>query len=857
MVKNKKRKVLLIGWDAADWKVINPLMDSGQMPTLQRLVENGVIGNIATLDPPLSPMLWTSIATGKRADKHGILGFVEPNTDLGGVRNITSTSRTTRAIWNILHHEGYNVNVVGWWPSHPAEPINGVMVSNFFQKANREPSKPWPVPSGAISPKEYLEKLRILRIHPFEITQQHLLPFIPDAAKIDQEKDKRLNGIAKILAENATIQAVTTWLMQNTDWDFMGVYFDGIDHFSHGFMSYHPPQIPGLPDEMFQMYKGVVSGAYIFHDMMLERLIQLAGEDPLVIIVSDHGFYSDHLRPRSLPKFVAAAAYEHSPYGIFCINGPGIKKDERIFGATLLDVTPTLLAAIGLPVGEDMDGKVLVNAFENPGKINYIESWDKIEGDFGEHAEHKKENVQDSAEALQQLIDLGYIENPGEDKIKAMKSVEIESKYNLSRVYFSKNDFRKAKVLLEELIQNNELDIRFNVDLATCYLNLLEFDKVRVIVERMSNLKEDDENKKYVNIALIEGKLLFAEGKPFLALAKLQELEKKNPFNVQLQNELGKVYLSVRNFDLAKNAFLHVLQLDTNNANAYHGLAVSLLRLGQYEVAAERALDAIGLLYHFPNAHFHLGEALYHMKIYSDAANAFETALLMIPVYYNARKWLIEIYSKYLNLPEKAKFHRDILEEQMKGKITIVSGLPRSGTSMMMQMLEAGGIDVYTDFHREADESNPKGYYESEKVKSLARDNSWMEEANGKAIKVIAQLLKHLPNKYEYKIIFMQRKMEEIITSQQKMLGRDTKSFPVPLLNAFNKELQKVEAWANENPNVTILNVNYSDAINNPGMIAQEVNKFLDYRLDIDEMIKTVDPRLYHNKSINQQDVDL
>lgn len=848
MEKNKKQKVLLIGWDAADWKIIHPLLDAGKMPALKKIVENGVIGNIATLDPPLSPMLWTSIATGKQADKHGILGFVEPDPEQGSIRNINSTSRTTRAIWNILHHEGYKANIVGWWPSHPVEPINGAMVSNFYQKAKNEPGKPWPISLDSVHPKEYREVLASLRINPIEITEQHILPFVPDAAKINQDEDRRLSALAKIIAENATVHAATTWLMRNTEWDFTAVYFDGIDHFSHGFMAYHPPQLPGIPDDVFQMYKGVVTGAYIFHDMMLERLVQLAGEDTLVIIVSDHGFYSDHLRPSSLPKLAAAPAYEHSGYGIFCMCGPGIKKDERVFGATLLDVTPTLLASIGLPVGMDMDGKVLASAFIKPIEVEYIESWDKIEGDFGEHPEHKRENVQDSAEALQQLIDLGYIENPGEDKLQAMKTVEIEMRYNLAKVSLSRNDIAKAMEILEELLLEDEFDVRYNIDLANCYFRLKDFDKVRIVIDRMSNLKEDDENKKYVNIALIEGKLLLAEGKSLQAMAKLQVLEKRNPFNVQLQNELGKVYLVVRNFELAKNAFMHVLQLDENNANAYHGLSVAHLRLGQYEEAAEYALDAIGLLYHFPNAHYHLGEALYHLELYEDAAKAFEVALTMVPVYYNARKWLVEIYGQYLNLPEKAEFHEKILKNQMKGKITIVSGLPRSGTSMMMQMLEAGGIEAYTDHLREADENNPKGYFELEKVKALAKDNVWLEEADGKAIKVIAQLLKLLPGRYEYSVVFMLRGMEEIIASQQKMLGKDINSYPLAIVNAYKKDLEKVEAWSKENPNVRILYVNYSDVINNPGMIAQDVNKFLDYRLNVEEMIKAVDPELYRNK---------
>ena len=101
------KKVLVIGWDAGDWKVIRPLLEAGKMPTLKKMMEEGVSGNLKTLEPPFSPMLWTSIATGVRPDKHGILGFTEPDPATGSVRPVSSTSRKVKAIWNILTQKGY------------------------------------------------------------------------------------------------------------------------------------------------------------------------------------------------------------------------------------------------------------------------------------------------------------------------------------------------------------------------------------------------------------------------------------------------------------------------------------------------------------------------------------------------------------------------------------------------------------------------------------------------------------------------------------------------------------------------------------------------------------------------------
>jgi len=139
----KRAKVLLIGWDAADWKVINPLLDAGLMPNLNGMINQGTIGNLASMDPAYSPMLWSSIGTGKYAYKHGVLGFIEPTPDGKNVRPVMSFSRKAKAIWNILSEKEYKTHVVGWWPSHPAEPINGISISNFYQKDVGRINDPW------------------------------------------------------------------------------------------------------------------------------------------------------------------------------------------------------------------------------------------------------------------------------------------------------------------------------------------------------------------------------------------------------------------------------------------------------------------------------------------------------------------------------------------------------------------------------------------------------------------------------------------------------------------------------------------------------------------------------------------
>ena len=185
--------------------------------------------------------------------------------------------------------------------------------------------------------------------------------------------------------------------------------------------------------------------------------------------------------------------------------------------------------------------------------------------------------------------------------------------------------------------------------------------------------------------------------------------------------------------------------------------------------------------------------------------------------------------------------------------IAVVSGLPRSGTSLMMKMLDAGGLPPLTDHIRSADEDNPQGYYEFERVKKLKEDRDWLPDAKGKAVKVISALLTRLPAGYEYRVIFMRRNMSEILASQRQMLIR--RGEPADSVNdadmgaLFARHLQQVEAWLAGQPNMRVLYVNYNELVKAPLAHAQRVNEFLGGRLDVARMAGAVDPTLHRQRS--------
>ena len=909
MSKRLAKKVLLIGWDAADWKAAQPLMDAGKMPTLKALVEKGVMGNLATLDPPLSPIMWTSIGTGKTADKHGVLGFTQPRADGQGIQPVLGSSRKVKAVWNILMQTGLKTHVVGWWPSHPAEPLNGVCVSDFYHKANA-PREQWKMAPGTVHPEHLADTFAELRVHPEELTAQHILPFVPEAEKVDQSQDQRLWSVAKITAECSSMHAAATWILQNQEWDFMAVYLDSIDHYGHGFMKFHPPYREGIPKDLYAHYNGVVEAGYRYHDMMLQRLLQLAGEDTTVILCSDHGFHSDHLRPLSLPKEPAGPAAEHSPYGLVAMQGPGIKQDELIFGATLLDITPTILSLFGLPIAKDMDGKPLLQAFDTEVELETIESWENVEGDCGMLEAKQRKSPWAEQEALEQLVALGYIEPAGEDAQQTVEKTVRESNFYLARVYQHKNAHQQALPILEDLYHRAPDQIRYGQRLASCYQALERIADARRVTEdiilrwkqkriqeaeaSIAKAKAEGKDTRKMSLPtdphspqleLLQGNLYLAENDNQAALECFARAQQASPRLPHLHLGIARAYFNIQRWQDAEEAYFQALDIDPDSAAANHGLAEIYLKLNHHQEAAEAAATSLGLIYHNPAGHYLLGKALYRLGRFKEAEQAWLRAVNQAPGMKKVHERLLKLYQHQLPQPLKVIEHRKLIariqrpdgsrqsvaslsttpspqaapaalhdtpcQSPPEDVITIVSGLPRSGTSMMMQMLQAGGLDILTDDQRQADVSNPQGYLEYEKVKHLIKDNSWLGEAQGKTVKIIAYLLPYLPVQYTYRIIFMQRDLDEVLQSQHNMLQHQSNNTRQlgHLRNTYSAQLARIHSWLQQQSRMQVLMLEHQQVIKRPEQTASQLQHWLQQEWDAQCAAAVVQPQLYRART--------
>jgi hypothetical protein len=392
-------KVALIGIDGAWWEMIDPLMKAGRMPVFQSLVDRGVRSQCHTLIPTLSARIWNTIATGKNPEKHHITSFTVWTFPVTGVTlpltripaicyelewmlghiihwtPINSTFRMSEAIWNILSDAGLKVGVMNWWASYPAEPVNGFIVSDralydktlryvIGEKAHGD--------SRSVFPPQLLPELEPLVVDPMSIPADSITCFIHLNTQEDKDwytntRDYRIFDEKSETAmfkfsypEDVTMVNAALYLLKHHGQpDFFAIYLDGMDSMEHKYLPYYfSERHPGAfrPQNIARL-KDLVPEYYVYMDQVVGELLAAMDPQTIVIIVSDHGF--EHgLQPN--------LNYNHinGPPGVFVIAGDHIKRGAQITTASVRDVTPTILELFGLPVGKDMDGRVVTEAFD-------------------------------------------------------------------------------------------------------------------------------------------------------------------------------------------------------------------------------------------------------------------------------------------------------------------------------------------------------------------------------------------------------------------------------------------------------------------------------------------------------------
>ncbi len=582
-------KVLLLGWDAADWRMIRPMLERGLLPTLQSVIDRGAQANLATIRPILSPMLWTSIATGKRADKHGIHGFTEPRPDATGVRPVASTSRRCKAIWNIAAQHGLRSTVVNWFASHPAEPIDGVVVTDAYASLCVPGVGTPRLAPGTVHPPAWSEPLARLLVDPSTLDASALLPFVPLAGQIDQAKDDRLAKLATLIARAASVQAASCFALQEQPWDLACLYFGAIDEFGHHFMPYHPPRMAGIDPRDAEVYGSVIENCYRFHDMMLAHTLEIAGDDTTVMIVSDHGFCQADDRP-------GTEGYEnpeqwHRQFGIGVLAGPGVKPGERIFGGTILDVTPTILRLLGISPALDMDGRAWIEVLETSEKLNRVISYEDLGPRQPDQPESDDQDPAAAALALRHLADLGYIDLPSGDTQEQIDRTIESQRFNLARALSDSRRAGKAVELWHQLIEARPDEAAYRFELTRCLVTLKRLDEALASLEPIADQP---------GATLLRARILMDLGQLDQARADLQSQLDETPDSVATLIRIGQVALKQNDLEAARRHLQHAAGLDQENAVIADALSELALKEGRHQAAVDHALDAVSLTHFFP-----------------------------------------------------------------------------------------------------------------------------------------------------------------------------------------------------------------------------------------------------------------
>ena len=355
-------RVMLIGIDGADPAIIERLIAQGKLPTLARLSREGAFGRLRSREPLLSPVVWTTIATGRRPQDHGVLDFVEVAAD-GRLVPITSSRRRVPALWNIASQFGHSSGFVGWYASFPIEAVRGFEVSDRlgFHQVKSERTV-----QGAAFPPDLVAALQQRFGEPAPDVTAVRARFLsrPDAT-VTADGERRLVQLARIHATTEYYRRITPWLQATYRPGLLGMYFEAVDACSHLFMEDAPPRRRQVVDADFDAFSQTVDRCYEYQDEVLADVLALADEDTLTIICSDHGFKSGDWRPDTIGRAdQGLAPLWHLQNGVLLLHGASVRAGSTIDRATILDIAPTVLHALGIPLARNLPGRALQDVFD-------------------------------------------------------------------------------------------------------------------------------------------------------------------------------------------------------------------------------------------------------------------------------------------------------------------------------------------------------------------------------------------------------------------------------------------------------------------------------------------------------------
>jgi predicted AlkP superfamily phosphohydrolase/phosphomutase len=398
------RKLTILGIEGASMSYVMRAVAEGKLPNFARLIESGASGPLRTLYPTESLAVWTSIATGKLPRQHGLKGFYRyrfpgvsthfslrprgldfrslDRLDLVQRNVTTSALRRTQPFWTIFSGFGIDVGLVRWWGSYPADQIRGFVVSEYLNRQVREKFEP-PLPRLTY-PEDLFSVASSEVVFPESIDEETLARFVDESVAVENDDFPWKAELTRALADDLTVRAIGNRLRKEREPEVFATYYFGLDGIGHYFTRYHEPERFGdVSDAEIRRYGRVVESYYRHLDAIVGEHMQERADNETLVILSGHGMEALSLGRRILAPLQGgphlSGVHEDAPDGLLLLHGPGIAPGRKLQGASVVDVAPTLLYLMGLPLGQDMDGSLLTDCLEDELKrsqpVTFISSY--------------------------------------------------------------------------------------------------------------------------------------------------------------------------------------------------------------------------------------------------------------------------------------------------------------------------------------------------------------------------------------------------------------------------------------------------------------------------------------------------
>ena len=551
------RRIVCIGVDGGDWQIINPMIEEGLLPNFERFVREGATGPLRSMEPMLSPLLWTTMATGKLPEQHGILNFTVVDPMTGTKIPITRLYRKVDAFWNMMSDYGRTVDIIGWLATYPAERINGTMVSDRTGYLAFASTGPCDAPSRTISPEKRHGEIMNLVVKGLDVSYEEIKGFMHiDEAEFEKNRsdtfdpDNSINNMILIYAAAKSYRNVTLHLLERGQPDFLAVYFEFVDAVGHLYMPCAPPRMEDVSEGDYNKFKDAVKEAYIYQDRIIGEIMERSGPGTLFMFVSDHGFKSGESRLKAGAGITGGHAAEwHQIEGIIGLLGDGIRRGHRIEDASVIDVAPTILALAGFPRVLDMPGEALASAFDAPlkGSLN-SSSVATLERTRPNEAVGESRGEADEA-MIKKLEALGYLTPDNPNALN-----------NLGLRYQKEGDFEKAVEQFEKALELQPNYAAALNNLGICYGNLDRLDEAERSFKRAIEINPKDIFAMN-NLAVI----CLRTHRLNEAGQYAQEALEIEPQYASAHFTLGSIYATVGQFAQAEKEFEAALEIEPGN----------------------------------------------------------------------------------------------------------------------------------------------------------------------------------------------------------------------------------------------------------------------------------------------------